>query len=359
MRFGYTNLKNCVFRLPLRSPFTIFAHNYLTTNDVTMKTKSISACIIMAATLAACNDEAFTDNFMTDVPQVLLTADDSCAAVGFDAANWGVLRCYSLHGGMETAATSPSGEPQELPWGIGEMGLLSYGDRFLDFGLEKPGSRSLRLTLRENLYDEPVRMYIEVGNNYETRTLEPLLMPTPKYAVDSVVYDWDKFNVTSNGEQLDLVNIVEIDNTGGTRPLTVAVYPYKYSKREIMFYSSDGNWVEQNYLRIFGSPLPEMEIPDIVDGKAAMLGAKAVFGVQHQEAAGGQDKGFYVEITAEAGTKRELEVYNYVYSYYVPYTVYASCQWSDRRRVFSGMMTCSNHKGYFLFERKQTEGGDE
>mgnify|MGYP000178784065 FL=1 len=90
-----------------------------------------------------------------------------------------------------------------------------------------------------------------------------------------------------------------------------------------------------------------------------MLGTKAVFGVQHQEAASGQDEGFYVEITAEAGTKREFEVYNYVYSYYVPYTVYASCQWSDRRRVFSGMMTCSSHKGYFLFERKQTEGGDE
>lgn len=323
------------------------------------KVKRTCAGLFAAAMLAGCNNDVFIDNFMPDVPQVLLSEEDSCAAVRFNAANWGVSGCYSLYGGMVTVATTLDGEPQELPWAIGENGMLDYGDSFLNFHLEKTNNGRLDLTLRENLYDEPVKMYVEVGNEYETRTLEPLLMPTPKYVIDSVAYDWDSFNITSNGEQLELAFLVEIDNSGGVKPLDVTVYPYEYAKRKTTFFSSDGYWIEDNYHRVFGSRLPDIGIPDIVDGKAAMKGTEVAFGIESQETDSGQDSAFSEVISVRPGEKRQFEVYNALYSYSVSYTVYASCPWSGRRKVFTGTMTSSRPDGYLIFPIKTTENNNE
>ena len=323
------------------------------------KIKYACACLIAAAMLAGCNDDVFIDNFMPDVPQVLLSEDDSCEAVRFNAANWGVLRCYSLYGGMETSATTLDGEPQKLPWSVGGEGRLSYGDSFLNFGLEKSGDNELRLSLRENLYSEPVRMYIEVGNEYETRMLEPLLMPTPKYRVDSVAYDWDGLSITSNGEQLKLAYSIDVDNSGGTQPAVVTVYPYRDAKRRTTFYASTGGWIEMNYRRVFGDSLPSIGIPDIVDGKATMQGAEVVFGKARQHTGCGMDATLAVQVSVEPGDRRTVEIYNEMYAYSVPYTVYASCPWSGRRKVFTGTLTSSRPEGYLIFKRKAEEGGDE
>ena len=86
-----------------------------TMTDCMVKAKCACASLLAAAMLAGCNDDVFIDNFMTEVPQVLLSEEDSCAAVRFDASNWGVLKCYSLYGGMDMSATTLGGEPQELP----------------------------------------------------------------------------------------------------------------------------------------------------------------------------------------------------------------------------------------------------
>lgn len=323
------------------------------------KIKNACACLLAAAILAGCNDDVFIDNFMPDVPQVLLSEEDSCAEVSFNAANWGVLRCYSLYGGMETSATTLDGEPQELPWNVGKKGRIDYGDRFLDFHLEKESNGRLGLTLRENLYDEPVRMYIEVGNEYETRMLEPLLMPTLKYRVDSVAYRWDGFKITSNGEQMELAYAIDVDNSGGTQPTSVTVYPYRDAKRRTTFYSSEGNWVEKNYRRVFGDSLPVIEIPDIVDGQAAMQGTEVAFGEARQATDCGLDAAQAVQVSVEPGDRRTVEVYNEMYTYSVPYTVYASCPWSGRRRVFTGMLTSSRPGGYFIFKKKMEDGAHE
>ena len=331
----------------------------VTTICAMTKIKYACACLLAAAILAGCNDDVFIDNFMPDVPQVLLSEEDSCTAVGFNAANWGVLRCYSLYGGMETSATTLDGEPQELPWNVGKKGRIDYGDRFLDFHLEKESNGRLGLTLRENLYDEPVRIYIEVGNEYETRMLEPLLMPTPKYKVDSVAYDWDSFRSWSEDPVVEIAYSTVVDNRGSSQPVSIRMYPYRHSKRTTTFYASEGNWVELNYRRIFGNSLPKIEIPDVADGEAAMQGTEVEFGLARQTTDYGRDTDFGIDIKVEAGAWQEITIANGIRTYSVDYTVYASCPWSGRRRTFSGTLECSRPEGYIVAKHDMGNSSDE
>ena len=330
-----------------------------TMTDCMVKAKCACTSLLAAAMLAGCNDDVFIDNFMTEVPQVLLSEEDSCAAVRFDASNWGVLKCYSLYGGMDMSATTLGGEPQELPWHTGGNGRLDYGDRFLDFHLEKTGGGRLDMTLRENLYDEPVRMYIEVGNEYETRMLEPLLMPTPKYTVDSVAYDWGSFSSWSEDPKVEIAYSTVVDNRGSSQPVSVRMYPYRYSKRIATFYASDANWVEHNYRRVFGNSLPKIEIPDVTDGEAAMQGTEVEFGVARQTMDYGRDTDFSIDIKVEAGAWQEITIANGIRTYSVPYTVYASCPWSGRRRIYSGTLVCSCPEGYLVAKHDMGNSSDE
>ena len=173
-------------------------------------------------------------------------------------------------------------------------------------------------------------MYIEVGNEYETRMLEPLLMPTPKYTVDSVAYDWGCFSSWSEDPKVEIAYSTVVDNRGSSQPVSVRMYPYRYSKRIATFYASDANWVEHNYRRVFGNSLPKIEIPDVT-----------------------------IDIKVEAGAWQEITIANGIRTYSVPYTVYASCPWSGRRRIYSGTLVCSCPEGYLVAKHDMGNSSDE
>ena len=124
-------------------------------------------------------------------------------------------------------------------------------------------------------------MLIIVGNEYKQEYINLLLAPTSKYKVDSVVYDWDKFEFFE-GHLKEMGSLI-VNNEKSSSPLTILFYPYKNSMHEIYFYDSTLPWGKEIFSRLLGMQLPEIIIPDIVDSKPVLNETKVTFGIRDQK----------------------------------------------------------------------------
>ncbi|MDD2476613.1 MAG: hypothetical protein PHI32_11965, partial [Dysgonamonadaceae bacterium] len=178
--------------------------------------------------------------------------------------------------------------------------------------------------------------------------IEVQLAPTQKYQIDSIVYDFDKFE-TDEGRLKEMQELI-IDNDASS-PLTVCFLPYRLSTHEIFFYDSKTVWEEKLFTLLLGTPLPEITIPDVADGKPVLRDTKIAFGIEKQHLAVDLDKELCVDVTIDAFDKRKVIVFNVMRSYSVPYKIYISNPRTGKELTFSGKLNSSEPIDYYIIKR--------
>ena len=318
----------------------------------------------MLISLAGCNGDIFIDDYMPkEHDGITISETNNSKEINFKSDNWALISIFSETFELYTIdaytidaytidAYTIDGKPASLPFEEKELGTVHIKNDYIDVQVEKKSGNKLKVILNENLMNENVRMFVEVGNSFKHEKIEVQLAPTQKYQIDSIVYDFDKFE-TDEGRLEEMQDII-IDNNASS-PLTISVLPYSKSSHEILFYNSTTVWKEEFFTNLLGIPLPEITIPDVADGKPVLRDTKIAFGIQEQHLAVDLDKELSVNVTIDGFDKRKVIVFNVMRSYSLPYKIYISNPRTGKKLTFSGKLFSSEPIDYFIFKQVLNE----
>lgn len=311
-------------------------------------------CLSMLIFLAGCNGDIFIDDYMPErLDEITISEANNSKEINFRSDNWSLISIScDTYDTYTTNAYTIDGELTYLPFDEKELGTVHYTSEYLDALIEKKSGKKLKITLNENLQDANVELLITVGNEFKYENIKMLMNPTQKYQIDSVLYDFNKFEIYEG--RLNEVQS-QIFHNNSVSPLTIGVLPYSKSSREVDFYDPTTIWKEGLFNKLLGSPLPEIIIPDIVDGKPVLLDTKVEFGNVTQHLETDLDKGLIVYVTIDGFDKRKVIVYNEFISYSVPYSVYMSNPRTGKKLTFSGELNSSEPIDYYVSKRKVDE----
>ena len=307
-------------------------------------------CLSMLISLAGCNGDVFIDDYMSKGDdEITISETNNSKEINFKSDNWGLIGIVCETSDQYTInAYNIDGELTYLPFEEKELGTVHLKNDYMDVQVEKKGGNKLKVILNENLINENVRMLIEVGNSFKYEKIEVQLAPTQKYQIDSVVYDFDKFE--TDVSRLEKMQNIIIENNASS-PLTFSVFPYNKSSHEILFYNSTTVWREELFTNLLGIPLPEITIPDIADGKPVLRDTKIAFGIQEQHLAVDLDKEFSVDVTIDGFDKIKVVVFNVMRSYSVPYKIYISNPRTGKKITSSGKLYSSEPMDYYILKQ--------
>lgn len=304
----------------------------------------------MLISLAGCNGDVFIDDYMSKGDdEITISETNNSKEINFKSDNWGLIGIVCETSDQYTInAYNIDGELTYLPFKEKELGTVLLKNDYMDVQVEKKGGNKLKVVLNENLINENVRMLIEVGNSFKYEKIEVQLAPTQKYQIDSVVYDFDKFE--TDVSRLEKMQNIIIENNASS-PLTFSVFPYNKSSHEILFYNSTTVWREELFPNLLGIPLPEITIPDVADGKPVLRDTKIAFGIQEQHLAVDLDKEFSVDVTIDGFDKKKVVVFNVMRSYSVPYKIYISNPRTGKKITSSGKLYSSEPMDYYILKQ--------
>ena len=307
-------------------------------------------CLSMLISLAGCNGDVFIDDYMSKGDdEITISETNNSKEINFKSDNWGLIGIVCETSDQYTInAYNIDGELTYLPFEEKELGTVHLKNDYMDVQVEKKGGNKLKVILNENLINENVRMLIEVGNSFKYEKIEVQLAPTQKYQIDSVVYDFDKFE--TDVSRLEKMQNIIIENNASS-PLTFSVFPYNKSSHEILFYNSTTVWREELFPNLLGIPLPEITIPDVADGKPVLRDTKIAFGIQEQHLAVDLDKEFSVDVTIDGFDKIKVVVFNVMRSYSVPYKIYISNPRTGKKITSSGKLYSSEPMDYYILKQ--------
>ncbi len=304
----------------------------------------------MLISFAGCNGDVFIDDYMSKGDdEITISETNNSKEINFKSDNWGLIGIVCETSDRYTInAYNIDGELTYLPFEEKELGTVHLKNDYMDVQVEKKGGNKLKVILNENLINENVRMLIEVGNSFKYEKIEVQLAPTQKYQIDSVVYDFDKFE--TDVSRLEKMQNIIIENNASS-PLTFSVFPYNKSSHEILFYNSTTVWREELFPNLLGIPLPEITIPDVADGKPVLRDTKIAFGIQEQHLAVDLDKEFSVDVTIDGFDKIKVVVFNVMRSYSVPYKIYISNPRTGKKITSSGKLYSSEPMDYYILKQ--------
>lgn len=307
-------------------------------------------CLSMLISFAGCNGDVFIDDYMSKGDdEITISETNNSKEINFKSDNWGLIGIVCETSDQYTInAYNIDGELTYLPFKEKELGTVHLKNDYMDVQVEKKGGNKLKVILNENLINENVRMLIEVGNSFKYEKIEVQLAPTQKYQIDSVVYDFDKFE--TDVSRLEKMQNIIIENNASS-PLTFSVFPYNKSSHEILFYNSTTVWREELFPNLLGIPLPEITIPDVADGKPVLRDTKIAFGIQEQHLAVDLDKEFSVDVTIDGFDKIKVVVFNVMRSYSVPYKIYISNPRTGKKITSSGKLYSSEPMDYYILKQ--------
>lgn len=342
-----------------RNCFLAFVENKINTLSLCNRkknyyTKTVKVnrilCLSILIFLAGCNGDIFVDDYMPKrYDETTISETNNSKEINFKADNWGLIKIVCETSDQYTIkAYTIDGESTSFPFEEKELGTVHITNDYIDVQVEKKSGKKLKVILNENLMNENVRMLIEVGNSFKLEVIEVQLAPTQKYQIDSIVYDFDKFETYRGGlKEMEYL----IVNNKSSLPITVGFLPYRKSTHEIRFSDPTKVWDEELFTHLLGVPLPEITIPDIVDGKPVLRDSKVAFGMKEQHLAVGLDKKLSVDVTIDGFDKRKVIVFNEMRDYSVPYKVYISNPRTGKELTFSGKLNSSEPIDYFILKR--------
>lgn len=307
-------------------------------------------CFSMLIFLAGCNGDIFIDDYMPKgYDETAISETDNSKEINFKSDNWGLFEIFCETSDQYTVnAYTMDGESTSLPFEEKELGIIHIKSDYVDVQVEKKSGNKLKVILNENLMNEHVRIRIVVGNSFKYEEIKVQLAPTQNYQIDSIVYDFDKFE-THEGRLKEMEHLI-IRNKSSS-PITFSFFPYRKSTREIHFSDPTTVGEEELFTHFLGIPLPEITIPDIADGKPVLRDSKAAFGMKAQHLAVGLDKELLVDVTIDGLDRRKVIVFNEMRSYSVPYKIYISNPGTGKELTFSGKLESSEPIDYFIVKQ--------
>ena len=304
--------------------------------------------------ITGCNGDIFVDDFLPGGhEEITISENDNIKEINFKSDNWNLYKVVCEIDYLIANAYTLDGELPHLPFDEKELGTIHYTSDYIDFYVEKESGNKLKVTLNENLHNENVELLIIVGNEYKQEYINLLLAPTSKYKIDSVVYDWDKFEI-HEGHLKEMGSLI-VNNEKSSSPLTILFYPFKNSMHEIYFSDSTLPWGKEIFSRLLGMPLPEIIIPDIVDSKPILNETKVTFGIRDQQLKTNLDTEFSAEVTIDGLDKRKIRVFNVLKKYSVPYTIYISNPKTGNQRIFTGILHSEEPIDYLILKQMLDE----
>ena len=293
-----------------------------------------------------CNGDVFIDDFMPgNPPSVSIEQEGATVTIPFEEDNWGIHSLGSIYSSFGVQVTDLEGNDLYLPMEEGQTGIVRTIDDFLDLEVVKRNGREVELTLRENLYDNPVELDLVVGNGYEEKTIPVRVASGSKYRVDSVAYDWSRF--FTYDYKAEWVYSIIVDNTQGTDTTWAHVRPYEKAVRRVRFSIPGEVMGKDYYTTLLGDSLPEVAIPDVADGKPVVQDTRATFDLEEQDLPVDLDKDFTVLVPVPGGKNMEVSAYVSVEHYDVPFVIHCSHPYSGRTRTFSGTLSSDRPYDYF------------
>ena len=313
-----------------------------------MRTKITILSILFATLFTSCNSEVFIDNFISEYPDTCHVENGKPYKLNFDSDNWDVLNIYSMTSlNYDIYDIDGNKKKNRLPLENGETAIISSQSTYYKFRIEKRNSKEIIISCDKNLYNSPLSLSIEVGNQYTRRTINVLLDPTNKFVIDRVEYDFEKDFYYSN-YVVEQVDGMTVNNSNSEGPITLNFYPFKNSLRKIRFYP-DNYEIFNNLNKILGENLAEIPIPDIVNEKPVIQDTKVTFGLKEQSFWTGRlDKDFMVSTTVQPGETKNIEVYNNIEEFHVNYRVYASNPDTGEEFIFKGRLDSEDPFDYLM-----------
>ena len=306
--------------------------------------------LITLISFTGCNGDVFIDDFLPrGHEEITISETDNIKEIDFKSDNWNLYTVVCEMDYLIANAYTLDGELTHLPFDEKELGTVHYTSDYIDFYVEKVSGNKLKVTLNENLHNENAELLIIVGNEYKEEYIKMVLAPTSKYQIDSVVYDWGKFEIYE-GNLKEMENLI-VYNKFSSSPVTIKVYPFRKSTHEISFYDPTLTWDKEVFSRLFGIPLPEIIIPDIVDSKPVLNETKVTFGIRNQQLKTDLDKELFVDVTIDGFDNRNIRVFNQLRKYTVPYSIYLSNAKTGKHRIFRGVLHSEEPIDYLILKQ--------
>lgn len=324
-----------------------------------MADRSFVFRLMMAVTATVlcwgCNDDVFIDEFLPEDRQVMVDGNGGSVSIPFEAGNWnvnGMTSHFDDFGYLFCRIFDLEGNELGHDFGIEGLGEMRFETSLLDFSVRRPSDDLLEINLHENMYEDPFTVKIMVGNSYETREIETVLMPSSRYQVDSIVYDMERF--TYRDDVVEEMESFVMENSGDS-PVSVTVYPYRKASRKIKFMP---DIYDEDDFVIFGQSVPEVPVPDCSEGKPYIGDTETEFKPFRQDLPVGEDmKNISEEVTVDAYQSKRIRVFVDIEEYSVPYTLYLSNPGTGRSRVYTGVLESDRPYGYFIL--KSDMAGDK
>lgn len=312
-----------------------------------MKVSARIFCCLAAFAAAACNDVAFIEDFLPEVPDIVLDAENSSAVIEFEADNWDIAGVSNGISYINATIFDLEGRETGTDFRLEGLGKMVYDLDWYSFSIGRDAPDRLEITLTENLFDYPVYLELRVGNEFEAKTMKLTLGPTPKYEIESVEYRWEDFRWSGDVpefQELVLKEVFTVDNSTGGEALEVTVRPYSDVWREIAFMDETGT-TQSDFLHIFGDRPPLISIPEVSGGQPVPGGPEVEFSLEPQLLDCGLDPGHVETAVVGPGLVRDIHVYLEVETFSVPYTVTAKSPFSGKTRSFSGLLVSTLPRG--------------
>ena len=134
-------------------------HNLFLLKQLCTRVARVAGLLLLLFAGGGCNGDVFIDDFMPgNPPSVSIGQEGATVTVSFEEDNWGIHSLGSFYGSFGVQATDLEGNDLHLPMEEGQTGIVRIIDDFLDLEAVKRNGREVELTLRENLFDNPVEL---------------------------------------------------------------------------------------------------------------------------------------------------------------------------------------------------------
>lgn len=233
--------------------------------------KIIHIILIAAFILHSCNSGVFINDYSPSVSEVRLSEKDSISKICFEASNWDVKSVFFIdeegyydevkgdiygYGGNMIAGNSSLNTN-----GLGQVKLvISHPD--IKLTIERKDEKHLILSKSENMDYETKRIYLNIGNMYNSKQISVDIEPSSRYNLDSIVYTVSSYSVMDSMiQKQDVYGCINSTN----HVFTFDVYPYKNFKIEYSFVN-EHEWktvLTEEQLKIFGKDALMVLVPVI------------------------------------------------------------------------------------------------
>lgn len=327
--------------------------------------KIIHIILIAAFILHGCNSGAFINDYSPSVSEVRLSEKDSISEICFEASNWDVKSVFFID--EEGIYHSINGDI------YGHEGNLVYKDSYLytdglelvkleishpdiKLTIERKDEKHLILSKSENMDYETKRIYLNIGNMYNSKQISVDIEPSSRYNLDSIVYTVSSYSVMDSMiQKQDVYGCINSTN----HVFTFDVYPYKNFKIEYSFVN-EHEWktvLTEEQLKIFGKDALMVLVP-VIDqyGSPVMSTVTLPLSAAVQNLPLPEEMLEIKETVSVSPNKQRACRIKCWYKYYgVWFNIYASHPVTGEKRILKGVLDIYYPQSYEIDYGEETD----